>query len=569
MKQSAKRVRLLERMNFIQGWDRQQAHLLPERLEDYIGPDNPVRFLDAFVAALDLRTLGFAFPKEDARGRGAPAYPPGDLLRLYLYGYLHQVRSSRRLEAECGRNLELLWLLRKLTPDFKTIADFRKNNAGAFTAVLRQFHQLCRQLELFGGELLAIDGTKVKAQNAADQNWTQTKLEKQAARLEARLAEYLAGLDQADHDEAPRPAAALPPAQLQEKIEHVRARQIEVQAAIAAMQKEGVTEISATDADSRAMKSKGRHLVGYNVQGVADAKHHLLVATEVLNAASDQGQLAPMAQAAQEALQIENSDVVADGGYVKSQDIKDCQDLGLEPHLPAVQNSPSERAGLYGKADFRYEPARDVYHCPVGAELTRRRQMEDKGRILFNYDNEKACANCPLKSRCTRAGHRTISRWEHEERLERMAAKVQAAPQKLAARKTIIEHCWGTLHWLLPGGFLVKGLQKVRAEVSLAHWAYNLKRALAVVGLRKLLAALPGLGAKAGRNMHRDLADWRECWGEATRLKWRLQHEVVRNRRYPWPTLPALCFLHRLFTPLQLTYSEVVRGFRALRSPAY
>ena len=206
MKHEAWRARLVGRMNFIEGWDRQQAHLLPERLEDYIGPDNPVRFLDAFVDTLDLRAQGFAFPKEDVRGRGAPAYAPGALLRLYLYGYCHQVRSSRRLEAECGRNLELLWLLRKLTPDFKTIADFRKNNAAAFTAVLRQFNQLCRQLELFGGELLAIDGTKIKAQNAADQNWTQTKLDKQAVRLEARLAEYLTALDQADRDEAHRRA---------------------------------------------------------------------------------------------------------------------------------------------------------------------------------------------------------------------------------------------------------------------------------------------------------------------------------------------------------------------------
>jgi transposase len=485
-------------MNFIAGWDRQQAHLLPERLEDYIGPDNPVRFLDAFVDTLDLRALGFVFPKEDARGRGAPAYPPSALLRLYLYGYLQQVRSSRRLEAECGRNLELLWLLRRLTPDFKTIADFRKNNAAAFTAVLRQFNQLCRQLDLFGGQLLAIDGTKVKAQNAADQNWTQNKLEKQAARLEARLREYLAALDAADRDEAPRPAAVPTAAQLQEKIAHLRARREEVQATSAALQKEGVTEISATDPDSRAMRSKGRHLVGYNVQGVADAKHHLLVTTKVTNAASDQGQLAPMARAAQQELKIKQADVVADGGYVKSQDIKDCQDAGLEPHLPAVQNSPSERAGFYGKADFRYDGARDLYHCPAGAQLTRRRQMEDKGRILWTYDHPPACAKCPLKSRCTSGGHRTISRWEHEERLERMAAAVRAAPEKLARRKTIIEHCWGTLHWLLPGGFLLKGLQKVRAEVSLAHWAYNLKRALAVVGLDQLLRALRSPAGPAG-----------------------------------------------------------------------
>ena len=378
---------------------------MPERIEDYVGTDNLVRFLDAWVDTLDLRALGFAFPKADARGRGAPAYPPGDLLRLYLYGYFHQIRSSRRLEAECGRNLELLWLLRKLTPDFKTIADFRKNNADVFKAVLRQFHQRCRQENLFSGELLALDGTKVKAQNAADQNWTQSKLEQQAARLETRLSEYLAALEQADRDEAPRPAAAPTAAQLQEKIARLRTRQSEVQSALEEMAQAGVSEISATDPESRAIRSQGRPVVGYNVQGVADAKHPLLVSTEVINAASDQGPLAPMARNAKTELPIEHADVVADGGYVKSQDIKDCQEMGLEPHLPAVPNSPSVRAGLYGKEDFHYDAARDLDQCPAGAELTRCRQMEDKGRVLFNYDNEKACGNCPLKSRCTKAGH--------------------------------------------------------------------------------------------------------------------------------------------------------------------
>jgi transposase len=474
-------------MKFITGWDRARAHLLPERLEDYVGSDNLVRFLDAWVETLDLRALKFRFPKEDRRQRGAPSYAPGTLLRLYLYGYFHQIRSSRRLEAECGRNLELLWLLGKLTPDFKTIADFRKNNAEAFQSVLRQFNQLCRQENLFGGELLAIDGTKVKAVNAADQNWTQTKLKKQATRLEKRLNEYLKALDEADREEGPRPVAAPTAEQLQEKIARLKTRQSEVKSQLSEMKKAGVTEVSATDAESRTMKSKGRLVVAYNVQGVADGKHHLLVTTEVTNVASDQGQLVPMALAAKAELKLERADVVADGGYMKSQDIKDCQDAGLEPHLPAVQNSPSERAGFYGKADFTYDPAQDVFRCPAEVQLARIRTMVDKGRTVFNYADKKACAQCSLKSRCTKARYRTVSRWEHEERLERMTAIVQAEPEKLARRKTIIEHCWGTLHWLLPGGFLVKGLKKVRAEVNLAAWAYNLKRALAVLGMKKLL----------------------------------------------------------------------------------
>ena len=476
-------------MNWIAGADRHQTQLLPVALEDYVGPDNPVRFLDAFIGTLDLRAAGFQFPKADPQGRGRPAYQPADLLKLYVYGYMHQLRASRRLEAECRRNLEVIWLLRQLAPDFKTIADFRKDNAVAFKAVVREFTRLCRQLDLFGGQLLAIDGTKIKASNARDQNWSQTKLDKEEARVEARLAEYLQALEAADAqpEAAPRGPSA---AEVQAKIARLQERQTQIQARLQALARTGESQLSQTDPDSRGMKGAHGHLVGYNVQGCVDAKHHLLVTTEVTNAGADQGQLVPVAQAAKAELQLSHADVVADGGYYKSEDLKTCQELGLEPHLPAVENSPSERAGLYGKRDFRYDAGRDVYHCPGGAELSRRRQVEDKGRILFNYDNAKACAGCALKARCTKVAHRTVSRWEHEASVERMLAAVAASPEKLAARKTLIEHCWGTMKWLLPGGFLVRGKVKVGAEVSLAHFGYNLKRALAVVGLAQLLTAL-------------------------------------------------------------------------------
>jgi len=248
---------------------------------------------------------------------------------------------------------------------------------------------------------------------------------------------------------------------VKEKIARLQERQTQIQERLQTLARTGETQLSATDPDSRTMKSHGRHVVGYNVQGCVDAKHHLLVTTEVTNTAADQGQLAGVAQVAKTELQITQADVVADGGYYKSQDIKACQDPGLEPHLPAVKNSPSERAGLCGKSDFRCDATRDVYHCPGGAVLSRRRQMTDQGKVMFNYDHPKACGPCPLKSRCTLARYRTLSRWEHETRLERMAQKVATAPEKLAARKTLIEHCWGTVKWLLPGGFLVRGKVKV------------------------------------------------------------------------------------------------------------
>jgi len=484
-------------MNLIQGDDRQQRSFLPECLEDYVTEDNPVRFLDAFVDSLDLAAAGFIFPKENSQNRGRPGYHPRSLLKLYLYGYFHQLRSSRRLEAECSRNLEVIWLLGKLAPDFKTIADFRKDNAAAFKAVLRQFNKLCQRLELFGGELIAIDGTKVKGQNAPDQNWSLTKLEKQKEKLDRRMEEYLQALEQEESQEPP-PAARLTADQLKHKIQQLKERQQQVSQRVEQIAASGQTQLSATDSDSRSMKGAKGYVVGYNVQGAVDAKHHLLVSTEVTNTGVDQGLLAPMVQAAKAELPLQGAAVVADGGYYRAEDIKSCQELGLEAHLAEVNNSPSERAGLFGKKDFHYDPQQDLYRCPAGQQLTKRREMLDKGRRLFNYDHPAACAQCKLKHRCTEAKYRTVSRWEHEECLERMAAKVAAQPEKLAKRKALIEHCWGTLKWVLSGGFLLKGLKKVGAEVSMAHFVYNLKRALNVLGLKKLLEAVTQNGGKSG-----------------------------------------------------------------------
>jgi len=476
-------------MNLIQGFDRLQRLFLPECIEDYVDQDNLVRLIDAFVDSLDLQAIGFLFPKQNRQNRGRPGYHPGILLKLYLYGYFHQIRSSRRLEAECRRNLEVIWLLGKLAPDFKTIADFRKDNAGAFKAVLRQFNQLCQRLELFGGELIAIDGSKVKAQNAPDQNWSLTKLEKQKEKLDRRMEDYLKALEVEESQEQPQ-AARLTVEQLKHKIQLIKEQQQEINHKVRQIETLGQTQLSATDPESRSMKGAKGHVVGYNVQGVVDAKHHLLICTQVTNTGVDQGLLAPMIQAAKAELPMQKADVVADGGYFKAEDIKSCQEMGMEAHLAQVNNSPSERAGLFGKKDFEYDPQKDLYRCPAGQHLTKRREMIDKGRRLFNYDHPAACARCGLRQRCTEAQYRTLSRWEHEACLERMAAQVAAQPEKLAKRKALIEHCWGTLKWVLGGGFLLKGLKKVGAEVSLAHWVYNLKRALNVVGLRKLLEAL-------------------------------------------------------------------------------
>lgn len=484
-------------MNWIEGWDRKQQHLLPPQIEEYVGEDNPVRFLDAFVGGMDLLKAGFQFPKQDSKGRGRPSFHPGTLLRLYLYGYLHQIRSSRRLEKECGRNLEVMWLLGNLAPDHKTIADFRKDNAEAFKAVVRQFTLLCRDLNLFGGELLAVDGTKIKAQNSPAKNWSQSKLEKQLARIDDRLNQYLSALDQADAQPQGQ-SRANAPEELKRKIDVLRQRQTQAQERLDTLVKSGQTQLSQTDPDSRGMQSQGHHVVAYNVQGVVDAKHHLLVVTKVTNASADQGQLATMAQAAKNQLEIKSADIVADGGYFKGEDIKECQEMGMEPHVPAGMNSPSERAGLYGKADFNYDTKNDIYLCPNGAKLGKARESQDRGKKVFFYVNREACGKCPLRSKCTTTQFRSVSRWEHEPCLERMAAQMAAHPEKLKARKTLIEHPWGTIKWLLPGGFLVRGIRKVGAEVSLAHWVYNFKRLMAIVGLKGLMAALGRFGLKPG-----------------------------------------------------------------------
>jgi transposase len=477
-------------MNFIAGSDRSQAHWLPPTVEEYVGADNPVRFLDAFVAKLNLRDLGFLFPKDHPQSLGRPAYPPAELLKLFLYGYLHQIRSSRRLEAECQRNLEVIWLLRELKPDFKTIADFRKNNADAFKRVVREFTRLCRQLDLFGGQLLAIDGSKFKASNAPHRNWTQPLLEKQQAQIEARLEEYLKALAEADASPAAAPARRLSAAELQEKIARLHARKGKIQQRSEALAQSGQTQRSASDPDSRCMKGRKGIVIGYNVQASVDAKNHLLVTTDVTNTAADQGQLAAVAKAAQTELAIKNAAVAADSGYYKAADIKACQDAGLEAHVSAPNNSASERADLFSKNDFTYEAARDLYRCPAGAELKRSYQTVDKGRVMTIYKHRKACGECALKARCTAGPYRDLRRWEHEESLERMDRAKASAPEVLARRGSLIEHCWGTLKALLSGGFLVRGLARVGAEVSLAHFAYNFKRALAVVGMTRALEAM-------------------------------------------------------------------------------
>ena len=468
------------------GLDRSQTLMFPERLEDYIGAENPVRFLEAFVTNLDLHALGFAKAQVAATGR--PPYDPGALLKLYLYGYLHRIRSSRLLEAECHRNVEVIWLLGKLAPDFKTIADFRKDNLRPLRAVSRQFVVLCRKLELFGGQLLAIDGSKFGAVNARDQNYNAAKLKELMDRADARLAEYLEAMDSADTAE--RGVAALSKEELAAKIAALREKQ-EWHAELLEQLDEEQKQISTTDPESRKLPTAQGTVVGYNAQVAVDAKHKLIAAQDVTNEVTDLKQLANVALAAKSNLEVKQTEVVADAGYYNAAEVSRCAEQGITAYIPKADTSANTARGLYGKSRFKYDETKDVYVCPAGGELTYRFATYELGREL-RYYRASGCKGCALKQQCTRnKANRTITREENEGLMEAMAARMKAQPWKFKLRKTLAEHPFGTIkRWFGYTHFLLKGLEKVRTEWSLTTLVYNLKRVLNLVSFEKLMQAV-------------------------------------------------------------------------------
>jgi transposase len=352
-------------MTHITGHDRSQTLLLPETVDDYVGPDNPVRFIDAFVDKLDLAAAGFAGVEPKVTGR--PGYAPADLLKLYIYGYLNRVRSSRRLEVETHRNIEVIWLLRHLKPDFKTIADFRRDNAHAFRQMFRQFVLLCRELDLFGRELLAVDGTRIKAVNNKDRNFTRASLTKFIEAADARLDDYLQRLDKSDAVESGKGGSRVK--NLAEKIAAIQQRRERSKAMLAELDRTGESQISLTDPDSRAMAAHTRVAVGYNVQVAVDTRHKLIVEQQVTNQVVDMGLLTQTAEPAKAVLGVERIAVVADRGYFKIEDIEACEKAGMDPYVPRPQRGPSVKAGLFRKDEFSYDPVSDSYLCPAGQSL--------------------------------------------------------------------------------------------------------------------------------------------------------------------------------------------------------
>ena len=477
-------------MDYIRGVTRNQVILFPESVEDYITEDNPVRFIDAFVSSLDLAALGFLRAQSAETGR--PAYDPGDLLRLYLYGYLNRVRSSRMLERETKVNLEVMWLLGKLSPDFKTIADFRRDNLQAIKQVCREFTLLCRKLELFGGELVAIDGSKFKAVNNRRRNFNEARLTKAIKAIEEKIDGYLDELAAADASEPdpdePGPSAA----ELREKIETLQERKAKYQALHEGLKESGAKQVSLTDADSRSMvMHHGSTEVGYNVQTAVDEKHQLIVEHQVTNDPTDHAHLAEMAVRAKEMLQVEELEVVADMGYYDGAEVKQCAEAGITTYLPKPLTSVNKKRGLFTKQDFSYDEGKDCYRCPAGEALTYRYESFEQNRLIRYYTTSK-CRDCPLKASCTtNARGRRITRWVDEKLLEEMARRVRARPEVMRRRQQLSEPPFGTIKRAMGHSyFLMKGLNKVGAEMSLTVLSYNIKRVINLIGVKKMIAAV-------------------------------------------------------------------------------
>lgn len=474
---------------FVEGADRGQSTLLPECLDDWIDEENPVRAIDAFVDALDLAGLGFGGVEPAATGR--PGFHPSVLLKLYIYGYLNRIQSSRRLEREAGRNLELFWLLGRLVPDHKTIADFRKDNGDALRKVCARFVELCREMGLLAAASVAIDGSKFKAVNNRDRNFTKAKVERRRAQLEESVARYLSQLDTADR-QMPTMALAIKEQHLKEKLAKLKEEMGKLDAHEKRMLAAPDEQISLTDPDSRSMATSGRGsgIVGYNVQVAVETENHLIIAHEVTNSGSDRAQLANMGKQAKEVLGIEKLEAVADRGYFNSPEILACDEAGITVTLPKPMTSGAKSEGRFGKQDFVYLDTQDVYFCPAGQALTYRMTTREGDKTLRRYWTT-ACGDCALRKKCTTGPERRISRWEHEHILEAVQARLDADPQAMRRRRETVEHPFGTIKARMGAThFLMKSLPKVAAEMALHVLAYNLTRVINIMGIKPLMAAM-------------------------------------------------------------------------------
>ena len=474
---------------FVEGSDRGQSTLFPECVADWIGEDNPVRVIDVFVEELDLAELGFGGVHPEVTGR--PSYHPAVLLKLYIYGYLNRVQSSRRLEREAGRNVEVMWLTGRLAPDHKTIADFRKDNGGAIRQVCARFVALCRAMGLLTQASVAIDGSKFKAVNNRDRNFTRAKMERRMAQIEESVARYLQQLDTADRQE-PSEALKTKTSRLKEKIAKLKEQMQRLAKLRVRMLATPDQQISLTDPDARSMATSGRGsgVVGYNVQVAVDTTHHLIITHEVTNVGTDRSQLAHVSNEAKATLGAESLDVVADRGYFSSEEILACENAGITVTLPKPMTSNSKAQGRFGKQDFRYVAQQDVYMCPAGERLAYSFTTSENGLVLRRYST-KACQSCAIKHSCTTGKERRITRWEHERVLEAVQRRLDEHPEKMRQRRETVEHPFGTIKsWMGSTHFQMKTLKHVGTEMALHVLAYNMKRVMRILGVGGLMEAI-------------------------------------------------------------------------------
>ena len=474
---------------FIEGEDRSQITLFPERLEDYVGENNPVRVVDAFVDHLDLFGQGFKRTAPSATGR--PGYHPSVLLKLYIYGYLNRVQSSRRLESEALRNVEVMWLTGRLTPDHKTIADFRKDNGGGIRKACAEFVSLCRQFGLLATASVAIDGSKFKAVNTRDRNFTKGKIKRRASQIEESVARYLTQLDSADRQD-PSLARDTKINRLKDKVAKLKAEMARLAEVEKDMLSRPEQQISETDPDARSMATSGRGsgMVGYNAQIAVESDHHLIVSHEVRNEGTDTSLLSPMAMKAKAALEVDELDVVVDRGYYNGDEILACHKAGIIVTLPKRHTSNNRAKGQFDRDDFRYLAAEDVYICPAGERLAHRYTYLERGRTMHRYF-AKVCQSCAIKDQCTDGKERRISRWEHEDVLEEVQSRLDEHPEKMRQRRETVEHPFGTIKcWMGYTHFQMKTLKHVGTEMALHVLAYNIKRVINIMGIAPLIAAM-------------------------------------------------------------------------------
>jgi transposase len=473
---------------FVEGEDRRQPALLPSCLDDYVGEDNPARVIDVFVDELDLDALGFGVTPA---ATGRPAYHPGTLIKLYIYGYLNRVQSSRRLERESQRNVELMWLTGKLAPDHKTIANFRKDNGPAIQAACAHFIVLCRQIGLFTQAVAAVDGSKFKAVNTRDKNFTPTKLKKRIEQVADHIAGYLQELDTADRMEGD--AVEARSAKLKDKITTLRAQMQMLKAMETQVAASPDGQVSLTDPDARAMATNGRGsgIVGYNLQSAVDAEHHLIVAHDVVMTPTDRQQLTSISTKAKAAMGVEHLDVLADRGYFSGEEIRTCEAMGITPYVPKPLTSTAKADGRFGKQDFAYVPEQDAYRCPAGNLLPYHMTTVEKGMTLHRYWDLASCRACALKPQCTPSPNRRVTRWEHEDIIDAMQRRMDLAPYAMRARRRIVEHPFGTIKsWMGNPHLLMRRLKNVKTEIGLHVLAYNMKRVMQILGTGPLMAAM-------------------------------------------------------------------------------